>query len=214
VVGLGLGALLAGAFLGLDRAVPPAVGAVLVVAAWAGLTGGLHLDGLADAADGLGGGWSRDEALAIMRDVRTGAYGVTAIVLVLAAKLAALAALPPEAAWRGLVVAPVIARLGPVLLARFCPPARGEGAGHAFALSVSTPALVAAAAVATATPLALLGVAGLLLLGGAVGAAGLFGGYLRWRLGGLTGDCLGAYVEVVEAGVLVALTAVTVGGRP
>jgi adenosylcobinamide-GDP ribazoletransferase len=117
-------------------------------------------------------------------------------------------------AWRGLIVAPVVARLGPVLLARLGPPARGDGAGHAFALSVSTPALVAAAAVATATALALLGLAGLLLLGGAVGAAGLFGAYLRWRLGGLTGDCLGAYVEVAEAGVLVALTAVAAGGRP
>jgi adenosylcobinamide-GDP ribazoletransferase len=213
VVGLALGGVLAGGAALLERVVPAAVAAVLVVAAWALLTGGLHLDGLADAADGLGGGWSREEALAIMRDARIGAYGVTAIVLTLAAKLAALATLPPGTAWRGLIVAPVVARLGPVVLAWLCPPARGEGAGHAFALTVGASAVAGAGGVAAATALLLLGSAGGALLGGAAVGAGLFAAYLRRRLGGLTGDCLGAYVEIAEAGVLVALSAV-VGMQP
>ena len=106
VVGLALGGCLALASLGLDRLVPPAVAGMLLVALWSVLTGGLHLDGLADTADGLGGGWSRERALAIMRDGRSGPYGVTAIVLVLGFKAATLASLPEGLVWRALLLAP------------------------------------------------------------------------------------------------------------
>ncbi len=213
LVGGLLGAILAGAALGVDRVAPPLLGAVLVVAAWALLTGGLHLDGLADTLDGLGGGWSRDEALAIMRDVRTGAYGVTGIALVLAVKITGLAGLPASARWRALVVAPVLGRLAPLLLARWCAPAREEGAGHAFALAVTPRALGVATLLALAVGLGLLGAWGLLLLGLVAGWTAAFALYLRWRLGGLTGDCLGALVESVEAGVLGAIAVLAHLGR-
>jgi adenosylcobinamide-GDP ribazoletransferase len=213
VVGLLLGAVLAGASLLLAWAVPPLVAAVLLVGLWAGLTGGLHLDGLADAADGLGGGFSRAEALAIMRDARTGAFGVVAIVLVLAAKGAALASLPPELRWRGLVVAPTLGRLAPLVLARACAPARADGAGHAFVRTVAGRALAPAAAVALGVAVMLFGAWGVLLVAGVVAAAAAFAWYLRGRLGGVTGDCLGAMVELGEAGVLVVLTALAHGGR-
>jgi adenosylcobinamide-GDP ribazoletransferase len=212
-IGLLLGLLLAAGGLVAERALPPLVGAVLLVALWAVLTGGLHLDGLADAADGLGAGWTPEERLAIMRDARTGAYGATAIGLVLAAKVAALASLPADLVWRGLLVAPVLGRLGPVLLARACPPARGEGAGHAFALTVTPAALTGAAAIAAAATLMVAGPWGAMLLA-LIGAGTLgFGLYLRVRLGGVTGDCLGALVEGSEAGVLVALAALAHLGR-
>src|SRR5262245_1437756 len=113
VVGLVLGACLAVASLAVDRVVPPGVGALLLVALWAGLTGGLHLDGLADTFDGLGGGWTRERALSIMRDARSGPYGVTAIVLVLGLKAATVASLPEGLAWKTLVLAPVVGRPGP-----------------------------------------------------------------------------------------------------
>jgi adenosylcobinamide-GDP ribazoletransferase len=213
VVGLVLGLLLAAAALPVFGAAPAVVASVLIVALWAFLTGGLHLDGLADTADGLGAGFGREEALAIMRDARIGAYGVTAIALVLAAKLAALASLAPDLRWRGLILAPVLGRLGPLLLARVCPPARGEGAGHAFAQAVSRPAVAAGALVATAAAVALTGVWAAALLGLVAGLAVAFGSYLRWRLGGLTGDCLGALVEASEAGSLVALSVLGHLGR-
>src|SRR5262249_17813095 len=104
VVGLALGGCLAIASLGLDRVLPPGVGALLLIALWVGLTGGLHLDGLADTCDGLGGGWSRERALSIMRDAWTGPYGVTAIVLVLGLKVATLASLPTGLAWRAILL--------------------------------------------------------------------------------------------------------------
>jgi adenosylcobinamide-GDP ribazoletransferase len=209
ILGLGLAAAgLVAAWLG-----PPLLAAAVVVTLWALGTGGLHLDGLADAADGLGGGFSADEALAIMRDPGTGAFGVTAVVLVLAIKIAALAGLPPEVGWRVLLLAPVASRVGPLVLARLCPPARAEGAGHAFALAVGPAELTAAALVAAATGLALLGPWGLLPLGLVAASAAGFAGYLRRRLGGLTGDCLGAQVEAGEALVLAALAVLAHGGR-
>src|SRR4029453_5240544 len=98
-----------------------------LIALWAALTGGLHLDGLADTCDGLGGGWSRERALSIMRDARSGPYGVTAIVLVLGLKAAAVTSLPEGLAWRALVLAPLLGRTGPLLLVRLCPPAPPGG---------------------------------------------------------------------------------------
>jgi len=213
VVGLILGLLLAGGGLVTDWLVPPLLAAVLMVGLWALLTGGLHLDGLADATDGLGGGWSPEERLAIMRDVATGAYGVTALVLVLGVKIAALAGLPVELRWRALVLAPVLGRVAPLLLARLCPPARAEGAGHAFALTVGPRGLAAAGLVAFGASLGLFGPWGLLPVALAAMAASVFAGYLRVRLGGLTGDCLGAAVEGIEALTLVTVAVLAHTGR-
>jgi adenosylcobinamide-GDP ribazoletransferase len=202
VVGLALGACLALASLAADRLVPPVVAAMLLVALWSALTGGLHLDGLADTADGLGGGWSRERALAIMRDGRSGPYGVTAIVLLLGLKGAALASLPDGLVWRTLVAAPVLGRTGPLLLARLCPPARPEGAGHAFAAGARPSGLVAAGLVAATVSVGTLGLWGLLPLGAAALAAWGAAVHLRRRLGGFTGDTLGALIETIETGVL------------
>jgi len=202
VVGLVLGGCLALASLAVDRVVPPEVAAMLLVALWAALTGGLHLDGLADTCDGLGGGWSRERALSIMRDARSGPYGVTGIVLVLGLKAAALASLPDGLVWRTLVVAPVLGRAGPLLLVRLCPPTRPEGAGHTLAAGARWPTLLAGGLVAAAVSVATLGPWGALPLGAAGAAARGLAVYLRRRLGGVTGDTLGALVETTEAGVL------------
>jgi adenosylcobinamide-GDP ribazoletransferase len=202
VVGLVLGGCLALASFVVDRIVPPGVGAMLLVALWAVLTGGLHLDGLADTCDGLGGGWSRERALAIMRDARSGPYGVASIVLVVGLKAAALATLPEGLAWRALVLAPVLGRAATLLVVRLCPPARQEGAGHALAAGAGWPALAAGGVVAVAASLLTLGAWGVpaLALSGLL-AFGL-ASHLRRRLGGFTGDTLGALVEVTESGIL------------
>jgi adenosylcobinamide-GDP ribazoletransferase len=202
VVGLALGGGLALASLALDRLFPPAVAGMLLVALWAALTGGLHLDGLADTADGLGGGWSRERALAIMRDGQSGPYGVTAIVLVLGLKAAALASLPDGLVSRTLVAAAVLGRTGPLLLVRLCPPARPDGAGHSFAAGARGPGLLAGGLVTAAVCWFALGSWGLGLLGAAGLGTWVVAATLRRRLGGFTGDTLGALVETIEAGVL------------
>jgi len=205
VVGFVLGGILALAGVGADIVTPPSVAAVLLVILWALLTGGLHLDGLGDALDGLGGGFGREEALRLMRVGGIGAYGATGIVLVLALKIAVLGSLPQDLVWRGLVLAPGLGRAAPLLLARLCPPARPDGAGQAFSLGVRAPALAVAALASAAAAIGLLGAWGLVPLVVTATGAVAFGGYLRWRLGGLTGDCLGAFVEATEALVLVVL---------
>jgi adenosylcobinamide-GDP ribazoletransferase len=199
--------LLVGGALGLlsgaaDRVAPPPVSAALVLIAWVAITGGLHLDGLADACDGLGGGWTRERALLIMRDPHTGPYGATGVVLVLGLKAAALASLPDGLVWRALLAAAVLARAAPLLLVRLCPPARPDGAGQAFAAGLRWPGLLGGGLVAAATALATLGAWGGVALAVAGGATGALAAYLRRRLGGFTGDCLGALVEATEAAVL------------
>ena len=136
VVGLGLGVLLVLVDRVMMRMLPPLPVAVLIVVAWKVVTGGLHLDGLADCLDGLAG---RDRAhrLAIMRDSRIGTFGAAGLVLFLMLEVAAVAELPPSVRWRVLLVAPAIARVAPPVLARLFGAARTEGQGAAFVASVS-----------------------------------------------------------------------------
>ncbi len=137
--------------------------AVLLVALGGWLTAGLHLDGLADVADGLGGGGGdREKTLAIMRDSRIGALGATTLILVLAAKIGATAELVApgrEAVW-ALATAPVVARFAAVPLVVLFPYARPQGLGKAFhegggAREVATAAVATAVVLAAAGPRAL-----------------------------------------------------------
>ncbi|HAJ37358.1 MAG TPA: adenosylcobinamide-GDP ribazoletransferase [Chloroflexi bacterium] len=198
VVGLLIGALLAGAAWGLGWLFPPAVTAVLVVALWAALTGALHLDGLADCGDGLLPPVRRERRLEIMRDPRVGAFGVTVLVLTLLLKAAALASL--TATWPALLLAPIWARWL-ILAAARQPSARPEGMGASLGPVLDTPRLAFAALL----PLVLTGGVSvwhapvLAAAGGAVLAALGVLWLAQRRLGGVTGDVFGAVVEVSEA---------------
>lgn len=202
---------LAGAALGLAVAggahlaaghVPPLLGGALAAAALAWLSGGLHLDGLADLFDGLSGGHGdRTRTLAIMRDARIGAHGAAALVVVLLAKAAALAELVVRDDFWVLLAAPAVARFLAVPLVVGFPYARPEGLGKAFhgtagAREVAVAAVLAAAAVAPGAPATLAPAA-------AAGAAA-YGVALvaRRRLGGLTGDVYGAAIELAELAFL------------
>lgn len=198
VVGLGIGALLAGAAWAAGWLFSPAVTAVLVVALWAALTGALHLDGLADCSDGLLPPVSRERRLEIMRDPRVGAFGVTALVLLLLLKTAALASLPVT--WPALLLAPTWARWL-ILAAARRPSARPGGMGASLGPVLDARRLVLAAL----PPLVLTGVVGIwhAVVIVAAGAAVMAALGVLWlaqrRLGGVTGDVFGAVVEVSEA---------------
>jgi adenosylcobinamide-GDP ribazoletransferase len=197
VVGLLLGAILAGAAWGLGWLFPPAVTAGLVVALWVALTGALHLDGLADCGDGLLPPVRRERRLEIMRDPRVGAFGVTVLVLVLLLKTAALASLATT--WPALLLAPIWARWL-ILVAARRPSARPEGMGATLGPAPDTRRLV----LASLLPLALTGGVGvwrwpvLAAAGGATLAALGVLWLAQRRLGGVTGDVFGAVVEVSE----------------
>lgn len=211
VAGLALGVAAAGVGLGL-RAVGASalLAAVAVVATTAGLTRGLHLDGLADTADGLGSYADRDRALAIMRASDIGPFGVVTLVLVLLAQVAATTALlgrPGASAAAGVVTAVTGGRVAITLACRRgVPAARPEGLGALVAGTVPTPMallwVVALAAAAVPTVADRPGQGPLAVLLGLVAAHGLLA-HARRRLGGITGDVLGALSETTVTVILV-----------
>jgi adenosylcobinamide-GDP ribazoletransferase len=197
VVGLGIGAAVGGIA---TLPLPAPVAAVLAVAAGAALTGALHLDGLADTADALGGR-TREQALEIMRDHAIGAYGAVALVLDLGLRVTTISVL----GIRDIACAAAVARVVPVLLGVALPYARSAGTGG-FLADAGIPT-AAAALVLGAVPCLLLGRWPLALV--PVATAALAAPLLRAWLGGVTGDTLGAAVEVAELSALVLAVALT-----
>lgn len=200
----GAAALGLGAALGL----PTDMAAVLAVAVMVLLTGGLHEDGLADVADGFGGGRSAERKLAIMRDSRIGSYGALALILAIAFRvmgLAALADLDLRTCLLALVGAEAGARAGLAVLLRLMPSARAQGLGQSAA-GVSTAAAGAAAALGVAVLMACLGPALGALAAVAIALAQASLGWLALRqIGGQTGDVLGASQQLGVIAVLGAL---------
>ena len=221
-VGLVLSAPAAGALFaaGLDAGTPlrRLLGAVLAVTVLGVLTGGLHLDGLADTADGLGSRRPKDAALEIMRRGDTGPLGVAALILMVLLQVTALAALPGRVAVAGLVLGVVTARAA-VLLATgpSFPSARPGGFGALVAGRTSARTCAAAVILLTAAIAAFAEVAGGSKLAATLLAATLTGllaaiavcRAARSRLGGLTGDVFGAVIEVTMAVTLTALAVLT-----
>jgi adenosylcobinamide-GDP ribazoletransferase len=171
--------------------------AVGIVAIGAALTGALHLDGIADVFDGLGGGrGDRARALEIMRDPRIGAVGATALVLCLLAKTAAVASLCARHEPLPLYAAPIVARLAAVIVIVSFPYARAEGLGRSFR-DHARPAHVALAVAITSTAVIWAGVDVVVSSLIALAVAGAVGFYVHRRIG-LTGDGYGAVIEVAE----------------
>ena len=138
-VGALLGLIFWGAWAGLQKILPAPAAAALLLALTVWVTGGLHLDGLADTADGLGGGRTPEEALRIMKDSRVGAFGVISLILALVLKFSLFLSLATQTRGAGvLLLFPVISRWSMVLLAYLSPYARAEGGlGQAMTLGVS-----------------------------------------------------------------------------
>ena len=193
VVGLLLGAILVAAWWLAGAIFPRSPAAAIVVAAWTVLTGGLHLDGVADCCDGLLGPHTRERRLEILDDPRTGAFGVIGIVLLVMLKTAAVAVLDHPGP---LVIAPVLGRLTILYLA-VMPPARASGMAWEFHRGLSRQGLC----VATLTAAMAAGVLvsqGLLSYLLAVLVALFLGRVAFRRLGGVTGDVLGLGCELTE----------------
>ena len=204
LVGLVLGTCLAGADYLLTLLVAPLVRDVLLVALLAALTGALHLDGVVDTFDGLFAAVSPQRRLEIMRDPRAGSYGVVAVVLLLALKVAALASLPSTVRTSALMLAPCLGRWGIVLATSRFAYARPEGMGRAFKESIRTAHVAVAAAIALGAAGYVAGTPGAAIWFGVSVIVLLAGRWIAGRLGGVSGDIYGAICEVSETGVLVA----------
>lgn len=196
LVGAALGAAVGAAAIGLSAALPALLAGLLAVALELLLTGALHVDGLADSADGLGAR-SREGALAIMRDHALGAYGASALALDLLVKAAALGTLGASQALAPIVAAVAVSRAAPLPLARLLAYARpGQGTGRLLAERASTGSVLAGAGLAAAIAVAAVGLDALALLLSAIAVTAAVGALAHRRIGGVTGDVMGAAIEL------------------
>jgi adenosylcobinamide-GDP ribazoletransferase len=212
IVGIGVGLVSAIILLIANTIWDPMVASLLAVATSIAVTGALHEDGLADTADGLGGGWTVEKRLAIMKDSRIGTYGVIALAFGIALRVGALAELSVWAGAAALIAAHAAARVTPALAMNWL-----SYAGDTASMKVSyidAPvtgdelrfALIAAAC--ALVPLALVSILSVisgLLLGGILATA--LAARARKLIGGYTGDVLGAIEQMVEIGFLLGAAA-------
>ena len=207
LVGLAIGALLAGADYLLAPFLPRAVGDLVLVTLLTVVTGALHLDGLSDVCDGLAARGSRERFLAVMKDSRVGAVGAVALMLGLGLKYQALLAVPLEYKRGVLLFFPLVARFSQVQMTVGATRARTDGLGSAFIGGAGLPQFVLAYLLTLAAAYLLLGLNGiactfLLYL--------VTWGIKSWshkRLGGITGDVIGCASELNEICCLLLLLA-------
>lgn len=184
----------------------PLLAAVAATTVMAVLTGALHLDGLADAADGLFGAGDLSRRLEVMRDSRVGSFGLVAVVLVLIGDVAALAAMSPARAIVALVIAGAVSRWALLVMVASVPYVRQAGLGVAAGGAHRRFDLLLGSAI-TVVPCLLdwrLAIASLLV---ALLIVAVVGVIARWRIGGATGDVYGATTELSQLSALVVFAA-------
>jgi adenosylcobinamide-GDP ribazoletransferase len=208
LVGALVGAAVAGAWWLAAQLLPSGVAVGLALAVGLLLTGALHEDGFADVCDGFGGGTTRARALEIMRDSRIGAFGAIGLVMLLGLKWQAMTALPPALLPPALIAAHALSRGGPVGLMAVLPYARTDESRARPMTGRPGGARLAGVAATALAPLLLLPPANWLPCLAAIAAiwVGCFV-WFRRRLGGYTGDCLGASQQLGEIAVLLAVLA-------
>jgi adenosylcobinamide-GDP ribazoletransferase len=211
-VGVLIGAMVAVIWWGSSLMFPPVVAAVICTAASVLITGVFHEDGFADACDGLGGGQTRARVLEIMRDSRLGTYGTLGLALMVGGKIAVLAALPAAAVPMVLVAGHAASRASAVWVIASSSYLRDHGTGKPVANGIDAGGMAVIGWTLLAVTLALLWVVPVGAV--VVGAMGLAAGHyamrrrFEQRLGGYTGDCLGAVQQCSEIGFLLGVLAV------
>jgi adenosylcobinamide-GDP ribazoletransferase len=221
IVGLLIGSGSVLLYIALAPHLPLLIVGLLVVVYLVAITGCIHEDGLADSADGFGGGWERDRVLTIMRDSRIGTYGTAALALSLFARILLIASLPRTQVGAYLIVAPVLSRWTTLPLSFYLPPARErgpdsredqingrqiderqiDGQGARIARLTTRGSLIIGSLLTFVIVFPLLRarahVPVLITLGVTLGTAL----YYRHRIGGITGDCFGATNQLTEIAV-------------
>jgi adenosylcobinamide-GDP ribazoletransferase len=203
VVGALIGAVVGGVAAGLGELVPMVVAAAVAVLFGVAVTGAFHEDGLADTADALAGGWTRERRLEILDDPRHGSYGVAALCGSIVVRVVAVASLGPWDAFTGLVAAHSLARGVAVVAMGVVPLAKPDGLGAGYARSVTKGRAALAGLVAVAIAALATGWWAGPLAAAAVVAAAVVAYFALRAIGGITGDVLGAIEQLAECAVLV-----------
>ena len=204
-----------GAFLGgvlclvawlLGQILPPLVLAAMLAVFWEKFSRFLHLDGLADTTDALMYYAGKERSLEIMSDTKLGTFGVAAIAGLLLIKFAALVSLSGQLILPALFLAPILGRGAAASLSALLPPAKQKGLGALTAEEQSLAPFFVSLAVCVIASLAL-GTFGLICLAAALALNFVFGAILMCRIGGVTGDTLGASIELTEMVTLIVMSA-------
>ncbi len=200
-VGLIIGLSHVGFYLLMIRFFSPLFSSVLLIAWWVFITGGLHLDGLADTADGVWAGTTKERRLEIMKDSRTGVFGVITLISFLLLKTVALneiITLHSNSIYSVLIGAPIVGRWISVFSIYFFPSARKEGLGIFFKENIGIKELLVSLFLTIVFLYFSGGFQALIALVLITGASLGFAQFFRSKLGGLTGDIYGALCEVAE----------------
>lgn len=198
LVGLLIGGVMSLVYYLASLVLPGSLPAWLAVLAALLLTGGLHLDGLMDTADGVFGSRTREKALAIMRDSRVGAMGVMACVVVLGIKVSALGSLTGHQIYPVIILTPVAARTAMVMAMKYPYARQGEGIGSPYAGKVGQDHIIISVILALALSAVIMGVQGVVLAMGTWLVSAAVAWWLAKRLGGMTGDTYGFLNEIAE----------------
>jgi len=211
VVGLIIGLILAGLNWGLGLILPSAVVNVLLVVSMVILSGALHLDGLVDTCDGIGGRKTVEDRLRVMRDSRAGSFGIIGACCLLLVKYVSLNSVPPSLLMVTLMIMPVISRWAMVYTIFAYPYARPSGLGRAFKQEANWQRFIIATIVTLALAIGLTRLAnivdfylvGIVIMFGIWVIVTAVAAYLKRKFSGLTGDTYGAINEIAEVCVLI-----------
>jgi adenosylcobinamide-GDP ribazoletransferase len=206
LVGLGIGGILAGLNWVFNLILPSSVTNILLIITLVVITGAMHLDGLSDTCDGIAGHKTVQERWKVMRDSRTGAFGVVGIVLILLAQYVALTNVPADKMTPVLLFMPVISRWAMVYAIFAFPYARPTGLGKAYkdatgGLQFTIATIITLGIAGGLHPL--FNASGFLLFGGVLVITTALAFYFKYKFAGLTGDTYGTINEVAEAMALI-----------
>lgn len=202
LVGLFIGLLLAAIYWALSFILPFPVITGLVITALIIITGALHLDGFIDSLDGLFISGSPEKRLEVMKDSRTGSFGVAGAFLLLLLKFLSLENLPESSRLFTLILMPVLSRWCVVWPLSLFPYARPQGLGKAFKFQATWSRVITATLLAAAISLAIFKLQGIIIMAGLWIITTLAALFISRRLSGLTGDSYGAIIELGDLSVL------------
>ena len=207
IVGVVVGAIVGGVAWGVSNLTTPLVGSAVAVLVGVLITGAFHEDGLADVADAFVGGWSTEDRLRILKDPLHGSYGVAAMCGSIVLRVCALSAITPQQMFTAAIAAHCLARAGALALMLTTSLARHEGLGSDYVKSLRRSPTVISLVVSLFFVIFLVGVWSIAVIVATIAGAMT----IRWwsikKIGGITGDVLGAAEQVSEALILIALSA-------
>lgn len=209
IVGVLIGSVVWMLNQGLSLFFPPALSTIFIVLALIVVSRGLHLDGLADSADGLFGSSDPQRSLTIMKDSRIGVFGALALLSILFVKVRSLDLLGDEGRSAALLIGPLYGRWACVVMAYVAPPAREEGLGAFFVRGVQLRELMLASFFTLGVGCFLIGMQNVVLFGALFALSLSVTRFCTRRLGGVTGDTLGAVGELVETTAFCVLVALS-----